>query len=632
MIVRTRIFNEASKEFEIVHALLDSAANQSFMASALADRMQLDYHSETTITVTKFGGRAAKKRVKRVTANLFNANGEKMAMEFYTQERIIPPLHLNELSPADKRALNEIFPEVEEIVDRQNITPELLIGIDYFNYVMQLDVPSIRLPSGIFVTSTFFGPVISGLPRHCMEDPENVRLCERVLHAYVTQAQLDFTQDYSDLWKLPNVGIDELGTNEEENDRIVKEFYDSVELKDGKIYVCFPWKSNKKDLVDNYNLAASRLHQLFRMKDRNPKCWNKYCNIIEEQLRKQFIEDANGEPAGENPCYYIPHQAVIKAESETTKTRIVLDASSKRKGELSLNDVIYQGPLILPNLCGILLRSRLGKKVMTADIEKAFHMIHLQESERDSVRFLWLKDVSSPPTPDNVRILRFCRLPFGINASPFLLRISIKYGIGTQKEFEEEIYEELNRNLYVDDVLMTDTSTASLFHKYRACKKIFSNISMNLRQFMTSDPICNQMIDSKDLTNGKNIKTLGIQWNPVQDELQIRCTLQYDEEPTKRKVLQAVHSTFDPLGYLTSLLLPATIFLQDLWNLKYSWDDPLSTKDSSTWRTICENAAGYVATFARSIAACSEHDRYELYLRRRVNTLLCSSGLFKINR
>ncbi|EPB72393.1 hypothetical protein ANCCEY_08516 [Ancylostoma ceylanicum] len=390
MIVRTRIFNEASKEFEIVHALLDSAANQSFMASALADRMQLDYHSETTITVTKFGGRAAKKRVKRVTANLFNANGEKMAMEFYTQERIIPPLHLNELSPADKRALNEIFPEVEEIVDRQNITPELLIGIDYFNYVMQLDVPSIRLPSGIFVTSTFFGPVISGLPRHCMEDPENVRLCERVLHAYVTQAQLDFTQDYSDLWKLPNVGIDELGTNEEENDRIVKEFYDSVELKD------------------------------------------------------------------------------------------------------------------------------------------------------------------------------------------------------------EEIYEELNRNLYVDDVLMTDTSTASLFHKYRACKKIFSNISMNLRQFMTSDPICNQMIDSKDLTNGKNIKTLGIQWNPVQDELQIRCTLQYDEEPTKRKVLQAVHSTFDPLGYLTSLLLPATIFLQDLWNLKYSWDDPLSTKDSSTWRTICENAAGSI--------------------------------------
>ncbi|VDL86789.1 unnamed protein product [Nippostrongylus brasiliensis] len=159
------------------------------------------------------------------------------------------------------------------------------------------------------------------------------------------------------------------------------------------------------------------------------------CKIIEDQLQKEFIEEAPHVPSG-TTCYYIPHQAVIKTESATTKTRIVLDASSKMKGQLSLNNVIYQVPLILPNLCGILLRARVGSKIVIVDVDKAFHMINLQESERGAVRFLWLQAVNQPPSKDNLRILRFCRLPFGINASPFLLAISIKYEIEQQRDID----------------------------------------------------------------------------------------------------------------------------------------------------------------------------------------------------
>lgn len=284
------------------------------------------------------------------------------------------------------------------------------------------------------------------------------------------------------------------------------------------------------------------------------------------------------------------------------------------KGELSLNDVIHQGPLFLPHLCGILIRSRMKQKVILADVEKAFHMIYLQPTQRDSVRFLWLKDVTKPPIQDNIAILRFCRLPFGINASPFLLGISIKYGIDQQKLPGEAIYDEINENLYVDNVMLTDNSTSSLVTKYQKSKQIFANISMNLRQFITNDEECNEAIKPEDFAKTKTPKILGVPWDHRKDYLYIQCKLQYSNNPTKRKVLQATHSTFDPLGFLTPLLLPAKRFLQDLWKSDYGWDERLIPEHNRMWQTTCEEAGGYIAKVPRMATSGCADDRYELHI------------------
>ncbi|KAK6027887.1 hypothetical protein OSTOST_06080, partial [Ostertagia ostertagi] len=165
--------------------------------------------------------------------------------------------------------ISESFPSSEAhcIINASTgtITPQILTGMDYFNSIMDLHQPVTRLPSGLFLTQTFLGPIISG---------------------------------------------------------IVEDFYSTVQNRNGKIYVRFPWKSNKNRLANNYSLALSRLHQLFKMKEKSPECWEEYCRIIEEQFEKRFIEDApyTTTPDSSTPCYYIPHQAVIKSESSTTKT------------------------------------------------------------------------------------------------------------------------------------------------------------------------------------------------------------------------------------------------------------------------------------------------------------------------
>ena len=43
-------------------------------------------------------------------------------------------------------------------------------------------------------------------------------------------------------------------------------------------------------------------------------------------------------------------------------------------------------------IADVLVRSRWNRIAISADIEKAFLMISIQESHRDMLRFLWLKD------------------------------------------------------------------------------------------------------------------------------------------------------------------------------------------------------------------------------------------------
>lgn len=56
---------------------------------------------------------------------------------------------------------------------------------------------------------------------------------------------------------------------------------------------------------------------------------------------------------------------------------------------------------------------------LARDIEKAFLMLSVQEKDRDSLRFLWTRDASKE-VPEVVTV-RFARVVFGANSSPFLL-------------------------------------------------------------------------------------------------------------------------------------------------------------------------------------------------------------------
>ncbi len=80
--------------------------------------------------------------------------------------------------------------------------------------------------------------------------------------------------------------------------------------------------------------------------------------------------------------HYIPHHAVIRQDKLTTKLRVVYNASAKQDGP-SLNDCLYAGPKFGQNIMDILLRFRVHKVSLAADIEKAFLMVSVAEKDRN---------------------------------------------------------------------------------------------------------------------------------------------------------------------------------------------------------------------------------------------------------
>ncbi|GFS59680.1 uncharacterized protein TNIN_409831 [Trichonephila inaurata madagascariensis] len=89
------------------------------------------------------------------------------------------------------------------------------------------------------------------------------------------------------------------------------------------------------------------------------------------------------------PGFYLPHHAVIRSDKTTSRIRIVFDGSEHEDGHSSLNQSLYTGPNLHPNILELLLRFRKGPVAFTADVKSAFLQIELDLRDRDFTRFFW---------------------------------------------------------------------------------------------------------------------------------------------------------------------------------------------------------------------------------------------------
>ena len=87
--------------------------------------------------------------------------------------------------------------------------------------------------------------------------------------------------------------------------------------------------------------------------------------------------------------YFIPHLAVVKEASETTKTRIVFNASSPSSNSKSLNDNLMVGPTIQKDIVEKILSFRLNEFVVTCDITKMYRQIRMHPDHYKYQRFVW---------------------------------------------------------------------------------------------------------------------------------------------------------------------------------------------------------------------------------------------------
>ena len=95
------------------------------------------------------------------------------------------------------------------------------------------------------------------------------------------------------------------------------------------------------------------------------------------------------------PIVYLPYRGVVRPHHQTTKCRIVMDASAKANiNAISLNQALYTGPNKIADITICLLRFMMGRYACIADIKQAFLRIWIYLQDRDALRFFIPEDIS----------------------------------------------------------------------------------------------------------------------------------------------------------------------------------------------------------------------------------------------
>lgn len=144
-------------------------------------------------------------------------------------------------------------------------------------------------------------------------------------------------------WELDDVPIHSQKTEDDEN--CEKIYCDTTKrTSSGRYCVKIPFKLQTKNLGNSHRMATHRFHNLEKRFLRDDDLRTAYVNVIREYVALGHMVKVDPSQLREpdDLCYYLPHHAVIKASSSTTKLRVVFDGSSKTSTGITLNDVMLK--------------------------------------------------------------------------------------------------------------------------------------------------------------------------------------------------------------------------------------------------------------------------------------------------
>ena len=201
---------------------------------------------------------------------------------------------------------------------------------------------------------------------------------------FLTQTSIG---DYEELCRMDVLGLQDTPIGDQ--DVVHQEFLEQLKRSpEGWYETALPWKGGHPPLPNNKTGSLKRLASLVQRLKRNGKLED-YDAIIQQQLEEGVVEEAE-EPAQVKE-FYIPHKAVIRESSETTKMRIVYDASARAYDAApSLNECLESGPPLQNQLWKVLVRGRFNAVAIAGDIQKAFLQVRILAEDRDALRFHWI--------------------------------------------------------------------------------------------------------------------------------------------------------------------------------------------------------------------------------------------------
>lgn len=559
----------------LFRALLDSGSQGSFIRKSAIELLQM-LPRPSQATITPIGGDTKKAPLKVSVKILprFSSTFE-LEVECYVLNKVTRTLpdenlhihtwkHLKELTLADPQ-----FHRVGPI--------DILLGMEVMSEL--LDDGFIKGEVGQPIAQqTALGWIVSG--KIDRTHPSKEIVCLNT----TTETE---SVDLSRFWELEELNPKRMLTPDEE--RCETLFLNTVRRNpDGSFTVNIPFKDGEngpEGLGNSKSTCIARFVQLEKKFARDNDLKQEYVRVMKEYLDLGHMRLVTKE-SPKTKKYYIPHHAVLKPESLTTKMRVVFDASSKTTTGRSLNDTMYVGAKQQHDLLDILINWRKHRIVFKADVAKMYRQIELSVEDQRYHTIVWRDDQTKP-----MQEYQMTTVTFGTAAAPFLATRTLKQLAEENNEKYPKAATVIKNDFYVDDLISGSETIEAAIETKNEVITVLNDGKFSLRkwtsnsaQLLNSLPaeLTEQSLQKFDQNN--TTKALGIQWNPTTDQFSFEINW-VTENPiiTKRILLAEASKLFDPLGWLAPVIISAKLLMQQVWLTKIDWDQEVPDDIKEKW-------------------------------------------------
>ncbi|XP_058817129.1 uncharacterized protein LOC131680431 [Topomyia yanbarensis] len=504
------------------------------------------------------------------------------AMNFYVLSELTTTLPTQKINvsqwtlPADLILADPQFFEPGQI--------DMIIGAEHFFELLSEGRSNISI-DGPILQNTVFGWIIAGRVSHQSRNLQPV--------VSLSCTTIDIHKLLTRFWELETCRTNSTQSVEE---TACERLFDQTTARDdsGKFVVSLPKRQFiVQQIGDSKTIAMRRFAGLEKRFQSNPDLMLSYAEFIREYQRLGHMKEVTSE-TDKYPVFYLPHHAVLKPDSTTTKLRVVFDGSCKSSSGVSLNDALMVGPVVQEDLLSIIIRFRLHPIAVVADVEKMYRMVMVQPADQHLQRILWRDSVSEP-----VRMFQLTTVTYGTASAPYLATKCLQRLAKDGVESFPRAARALKEDFYIDDMLSGADNIEDGKELTREMIELTNSGGFTLRKWNSNCPavladLPHSLLDDRatlDLNSSSSpVKTLGLLWQPTSDKFLFHSPVWSNAAViTKRTVLADAARLFDPLGLVGPVVVIAKIFLQELWKHQCDWDDSLPEEMQSFWQEYRRN-------------------------------------------
>jgi len=382
---------------------------------------------------------------------------------------------------------------------------------------------------------------------------------------------------------------------------------------DGRFVVKLPVLQDPKVLGDSCAMAQRHFFNLEKRLTKDPSLAMQYKSFMDEYLELDHMELVN--EVTNCPIYYLPHHPVFKAESSTTKMRVVFDGSAVASSGLSLNDILLKGPKVQPDIIKILWRFRLFNIVITADVAKMYRQVLMSPDDSELQRIIYRASPDQQLKHYKQKTVTYGTKPASFLATRCLFQLA-------EECDDPQIKRVIGKNFYVDDLLSGAQSDSQCLEIYTQLQARLGNAGFVLRKWCSNSTAMLERIPNAHddpnfmvtLSENDVVSTLGLMWQPTADSF--RFNLKNWSPPssmTKRSLLSDINSVYDPIGLISPVLIKGKIFIQQLWSLKMSWDQILSEDLQAKWSNFYSNLQSLSSLSITRKVVCNQNSPIQIH-------------------